>query len=105
LNFIITNSNVTHVCKTFYTNGVWKLSSLFNYGNNDLNLSVFFCLCTLEIHIYIVLFNSQDSQQQQHTEQNNAAMELINSVVGVDEEGRSRQRILTFAAKRYHNHF
>lgn len=44
---------------------------------------------------------SQDSQQQQHTEQNNAAMELINSVVGVDEEGRSRQRILTFAAKRY----
>lgn len=57
------------------------------------------------MHIYIVLFHSQDSQQQQHTEQNNAAMELINSVVGVDEEGRSRQRILTFAAKRYHNHF
>lgn len=28
-------------------------------------------------------------------------MELINSVTGVDEEGRSRQRILTFAAKRY----
>ncbi|CAJ2628337.1 protein HLB1 [Trifolium pratense] len=44
---------------------------------------------------------SQDSQHQQHTEQNNAAMDLINSVVGVDEEGRSRQRILTFAAKRY----
>ncbi|MCI05115.1 E3 ubiquitin-protein ligase RNF12-B-like, partial [Trifolium medium] len=43
----------------------------------------------------------QDSQHQQHTEQNNAAMDLINSVVGVDEEGRSRQRILTFAAKRY----
>lgn len=28
-------------------------------------------------------------------------MELINSVTGVDEEGRSRQRILSFAAKRY----
>ncbi|XP_011650298.1 protein HLB1 isoform X2 [Cucumis sativus] len=28
-------------------------------------------------------------------------MELINSVTGVDEEGRSRQRILTFAARRY----
>jgi hypothetical protein len=68
-------------------------------------MRVFFCLCTREMHIYIVLFHSQDSQQQQHTEQNNAAMELINSVVGVDEEGRSRQRILTFAAKRYHNHF
>ncbi|TKY52018.1 mitochondrial outer membrane translocase complex [Spatholobus suberectus] len=40
-------------------------------------------------------------QQQQHADQNNAAMDLINSVVGVDEEGRSRQRILTFAARRY----
>ncbi|KAH9605901.1 hypothetical protein KSS87_001598 [Heliosperma pusillum] len=37
----------------------------------------------------------------QHSFQNNAAMELINSVTGVDEEGRSRQRILTYAAKRY----
>ncbi|XP_042021851.1 protein HLB1-like [Salvia splendens] len=36
-----------------------------------------------------------------HIEQNNAAMELINSVTGLDEEGRSRQRILTFAARRY----
>lgn len=33
--------------------------------------------------------------------QNNVAMDLINSVVGVDEEGRSRQRILTFVARRY----
>ncbi|KAH1191902.1 Protein HLB1 [Glycine max] len=40
-------------------------------------------------------------QQQQQADQNNAAMDLINSVVGVDEEGRSRQRILTFAARRY----
>jgi tetratricopeptide (TPR) repeat protein len=30
-------------------------------------------------------------------------MDLINSVTGVDEEGRSRQRILSFAAKRYVN--
>eukprot|EP00262_Sarcandra_glabra_P000936 TRINITY_DN1096_c0_g1_i1.p1 TRINITY_DN1096_c0_g1~~TRINITY_DN1096_c0_g1_i1.p1 ORF type:complete len:509 (-),score=81.94 TRINITY_DN1096_c0_g1_i1:114-1640(-) len=40
---------------------------------------------------------SQDSVQHQ----NNVAMELINSVTGVDEDGRSRQRILSFAAKRY----
>ncbi|KAK7278314.1 hypothetical protein RJT34_23341 [Clitoria ternatea] len=44
---------------------------------------------------------SPGDQQHHHTEQNNAAMDLINSVVGVDEEGRSRQRILTFAARRY----
>ncbi|KAK9926404.1 hypothetical protein M0R45_023637 [Rubus argutus] len=40
-------------------------------------------------------------QQQQQQEQNNAAMELINSVTGTDDDGRSRQRVLTFAAKRY----
>ncbi|CAN0908920.1 Protein HLB1 [Linum grandiflorum] len=44
---------------------------------------------------------SQESPQQHAAEQTNAAMELINSITGVDEEGRSRQRILTFAAKRY----
>ena len=44
---------------------------------------------------------SQASTQQHSVEHNDAAMELINSVTGVDEEGRSRQRILTFAAKRY----
>ncbi|EEF43437.1 conserved hypothetical protein [Ricinus communis] len=41
------------------------------------------------------------SQQSTPHLQNNAAMELINSVTGADEEGRSRQRILTFAARRY----
>ncbi|KAH7550070.1 hypothetical protein ACOSQ2_025076 [Xanthoceras sorbifolium] len=45
--------------------------------------------------------DSQESAQQHVMEQNNAVMELINTVTGVDEEGRSRQRILTFAAKRY----
>ncbi|EXB81864.1 hypothetical protein L484_015338 [Morus notabilis] len=45
--------------------------------------------------------HSQESPQQQQTDQNNAAMELISSVTGVDEDGRSRQRVLTFAAKRY----
>lgn len=30
-------------------------------------------------------------------------MDLINNITGVDEEGRSRQKILTFAAKRYAN--
>ncbi|KAK9103946.1 hypothetical protein Sjap_021200 [Stephania japonica] len=44
---------------------------------------------------------SEDNSQQQYIGQNKVAMELINSVTGVDEEGRSRQRILTFAAKRY----
>lgn len=43
---------------------------------------------------------SRETTQQQ-IEENNAAMELINSVTGADEEGRSRQKILTFAARRY----
>ncbi|XVE58149.1 hypothetical protein DITRI_Ditri04bG0147000 [Diplodiscus trichospermus] len=38
---------------------------------------------------------------QQPSYQNNAAMELINSVTGADEEGRSRQRVLVYAARRY----
>lgn len=46
---------------------------------------------------------NQDSPHQPYSEQSRAAMELINSVTGVDEEGRSRQRILTFAARRYHH--
>ncbi|XP_038876586.1 protein HLB1 [Benincasa hispida] len=44
---------------------------------------------------------NQDSPHQPYSEQSRAAMELISSVTGVDEEGRSRQRILTFAARRY----
>ncbi|XWS50155.1 hypothetical protein CRYUN_Cryun12cG0064700 [Craigia yunnanensis] len=43
---------------------------------------------------------SQESMQRQ-SYQNNAAMELISSVTGTDEEGRSRQRILVYAARRY----
>uniref|UniRef100_A0A5B7A487 Uncharacterized protein n=1 Tax=Davidia involucrata TaxID=16924 RepID=A0A5B7A487_DAVIN len=43
----------------------------------------------------------QEIVQQQHMDQNNATMDLIDSVTGADEEGRSRQRILTFAARRY----
>lgn len=43
-------------------------------------------------------FCSQESPHQHG--HNDAAMELINSVTGVDEEGRSRQRVLVFAAKR-----
>ncbi|CAL5350669.1 unnamed protein product [Camellia sinensis] len=49
---------------------------------------------------YVVFLNRESTQQQQHVDQNNASMELINSVTGTDEEGRSRQRILTFAARR-----
>ncbi|XP_068649824.1 protein HLB1-like [Aristolochia californica] len=44
---------------------------------------------------------SHDNAQQQYLGQNNVVMDLINSVTGVDEEGRSRQRVLAFAAKRY----
>ncbi|WOL07012.1 hypothetical protein Cni_G15747 [Canna indica] len=33
--------------------------------------------------------------------QNDISMDLINKVTGVDEEGRSRQRILLYAAKKY----
>ncbi|XP_050227091.1 protein HLB1 [Mercurialis annua] len=45
--------------------------------------------------------HSQQSTPHLQSDQNNAAMELINSVTGADEEGRSRQKILTFAARRY----
>ncbi|XVF10320.1 hypothetical protein REPUB_Repub07fG0172500 [Reevesia pubescens] len=44
-------------------------------------------------------YSQENAQQQSY--QNNAAMELINSVTGADEEGRSRQRILIYAARRY----
>ncbi|KAK6935602.1 hypothetical protein RJ641_035757 [Dillenia turbinata] len=44
-------------------------------------------------------FFSRESLEQQ--QQNNVALELINSITGVDEEGRSRQRILSFAARKY----
>ncbi|KAM7279259.1 hypothetical protein ACFE04_006393 [Oxalis oulophora] len=44
---------------------------------------------------------SQQSTPHHQLEQNDAAMELINRVTGVDDEGRSRQRVLTYAAKRY----
>ncbi|PHT92156.1 hypothetical protein T459_00038 [Capsicum annuum] len=40
-------------------------------------------------------------RSSQHHTDSNAALELINSVTGADEEGRSRQRILTYAARRY----
>lgn len=46
---------------------------------------------------------SQQSTEKHDNQQNNAAMELLDSVTSADEEGRSRQRILTFAAKRYAN--
>uniref|UniRef100_A0A0A9D834 Uncharacterized protein n=1 Tax=Arundo donax TaxID=35708 RepID=A0A0A9D834_ARUDO len=38
---------------------------------------------------------------QQFSSHHDVEMDLINSVTGVDEEGRSRQRILSFAAKRF----
>lgn len=44
-------------------------------------------------------FSQQSTPHQAY--QNDTSMELINSVSGADEEGRSRQRILVYAAKRY----
>ncbi|KAF5734357.1 Tetratricopeptide repeat-like superfamily protein isoform 1 [Tripterygium wilfordii] len=44
---------------------------------------------------------SQEGTPHQQTEQNNTTMELINSVTAGDEESKNRQRVLTFAAKRY----
>jgi hypothetical protein len=46
------------------------------------------------------IFFSQDNTRQLSSH-HDVAMDLINSVTGVDEEGRSRQRILSFAAKRF----
>ncbi|KAL6566221.1 Protein hlb1 [Orobanche gracilis] len=60
-----------------------------------------------EYHTYVKLgplsdsWMSSEPNSDQQIEQSNAAMELINGVTGLDEEGRSRQRILAFAAKRY----
>lgn len=46
---------------------------------------------------------SHDSFQQHYSSQNDVSMDLINNITGVDEEGRHRQKILAFAAKRYAN--
>uniref|UniRef100_A0ACD5U5F2 Uncharacterized protein n=1 Tax=Avena sativa TaxID=4498 RepID=A0ACD5U5F2_AVESA len=45
---------------------------------------------------------SQESMQH-FSSHHDVAMDLINSVTGVDDDGRSRQRILSFAGKRYVN--
>lgn len=54
----------------------------------------------LLIIFWLDFFISSQLNSELQIEQNNAAMELINSVTGLDEEGRSRQRVLTFAARR-----
>lgn len=56
-------------------------------------------ICLLLFCIVCLIFFSQENTQN-HTQKNTAAMDLINSIIGSDEEGRSRQRILTFAAQR-----
>ncbi|XP_051144830.1 protein HLB1 isoform X2 [Andrographis paniculata] len=43
----------------------------------------------------------RESSSEEQIAESDTAMELIKSVTCLDEEGRSRQRILTFAAKRY----
>ncbi|URE03776.1 hypothetical protein MUK42_20293 [Musa troglodytarum] len=50
--------------------------------------------------------DGSDARRSSHAEsssfsQNDISMDLINKVTGVDEEGRSRQRILLYAAKKY----
>ncbi|PIN10408.1 hypothetical protein CDL12_16996 [Handroanthus impetiginosus] len=52
---------------------------------------------TGEVHTPL---DSEPNSEQQ-IGKNNVVIELINSVIGLDEESRSRQRILTFAARRY----
>ncbi|KAL3499087.1 hypothetical protein ACH5RR_041819 [Cinchona calisaya] len=54
-----------------------------------------------EAHSGEAAVTPRSEESAQHMDQNNAAIELLDSVTGGDEEGRSRQRILTFAAKRY----
>ena len=60
-------------------------------------------LTSLEALTESSLSFSQDISQQQYVGQNDTSMELINSIDGIDEEGRSRQRILAFAAKRFYS--
>lgn len=72
------------------------------YKYEVLTFDVYLFSSTKTSFFYSVFFwlFSQESPQQ-HVDQNDAAMDLISSVTGVDEEGRSRQRILTYAARRY----
>ncbi|KAI3710614.1 hypothetical protein L2E82_40401 [Cichorium intybus] len=46
---------------------------------------------------------SRSQESKQPKGRNSAAMALINSIASSDEEGRTRQRMLKFAAKRYAN--
>lgn len=71
----------------------------FVVGDN-LNILLIIYL-QLICHQFVGLNCISEESPQEHSEQNNAAMELINSVTGADDDGRSRQRVLTFAAKRY----
>ncbi|CAL5350690.1 unnamed protein product [Camellia sinensis] len=70
---------------------------------DGISTEISYLLCALgDGHHFLLNMSTGDresTQQQQHVDQNNASMELINSVTGTDEEGRSRQRILTFAAR------
>lgn len=49
------------------------------------------------------LIFSRESASQ--AAENNPAMDLINRIQVNDEEGRSRQRVLAFAARKYVLHF
>ena len=72
---------------------------LFFYHSVELIMRI---LTSLEALTESSLCFSQDISQQQYIGQNDTSMELINNIDGVDEEGRSRQRILAFAAKRFY---
>ena len=67
--------------------------------NTVLDFLVFYIEWLVWPKVVWFVIGSEESSQQ--TYQNNAAMELINSVTGADEESQSRQRILTYAARRY----
>jgi hypothetical protein len=62
-------------------------------------MSVFFIVTVLLIFSFL---SSQESMQHVSS-RHDVAMDLINSITGVEDEGRSRQRILSFAGKRCAN--
>jgi len=49
--------------------------------------------------LYLMILLSRESASQ--PAENNPAMDLINRIQVNDEEGRSRQRVLAFAARKY----
>lgn len=82
----------------------WRISEIFcaPFISRNVSASSIFLSSYSLRQYWWKSFCSQQSTPQHTAEQDIAAMELIDSVTGVDEEGRSRQRILTYAARRFY---